>query len=98
MVSPEHGMVNSMIVERRVWRDMANWSWSWWKSNFQILRAGLLFVGIRRRRPAGAVSASRSALLDHVVRGMKPAPTDPDLLAAFVERRDAEAFRRIVDR
>jgi RNA polymerase sigma factor (sigma-70 family) len=41
---------------------------------------------------------SRSALLDHVVRGLKPAPSDPDLLAAFVERRDAEAFRRIVDR
>jgi RNA polymerase sigma factor (sigma-70 family) len=29
---------------------------------------------------------------------LKPAPKDPELLAAYVERRDAAAFRQIVDR
>src|SRR6186713_2345621 len=41
---------------------------------------------------------SRSALLDHVARGMTASRSDPDLLAAYVSRRDAHAFRTLVER
>jgi RNA polymerase sigma factor (sigma-70 family) len=40
----------------------------------------------------------QTTLIDQVVRSLKPAPSDPDLLAAFAGRRDPEAFRQIVDR
>jgi RNA polymerase sigma factor (sigma-70 family) len=42
--------------------------------------------------------ATRTALLDHVSRGLTAARSDPDLLAAYVSRRDADAFRRLVER
>jgi RNA polymerase sigma factor (sigma-70 family) len=37
-------------------------------------------------------------LINQVVRSLKPAPCDPDLLAVFAGRRDPEAFRQIVER
>jgi len=42
--------------------------------------------------------ATRAALLDHVARGLTASRSDPDLLAAYVARRDPEAFRRLVER
>src|SRR5262245_32348604 len=42
--------------------------------------------------------ATRTALLDHVARGLTAARSDPDLLSAYISRRDAEAFRRLVER
>src|SRR5262245_62053561 len=41
---------------------------------------------------------SRTALFDHVARGLSAARGDPDLLTAYAERRDADAFRTLVER
>jgi RNA polymerase sigma factor (sigma-70 family) len=41
---------------------------------------------------------TRTAPLDRVVGRLRPAASDPDLLAAFAAGRDPDAFRRIVDR
>ena len=42
--------------------------------------------------------ATRTALVDHVARGLTAARSDPDLLAAYKSRRDPDAFRRLVER
>src|SRR5262245_11053045 len=46
----------------------------------------------------GTTRVSRTALLEHVARGLTAARSDPDLLAAYAARRDPEAFRRLVER